>query len=84
MSISSIKSIPSIASIEPTAAQNLAATLPRETLPGLAANAALVLIGVTMALLQRQLNRLSADFLRVGGFREKMYRHRSAQRRKDE
>ncbi len=48
----------------------------------IAANTALVLIGLTSFLLNRQLARLSADFEQNGGFTEKLYRERSSCRKK--
>ena len=48
--------------------------------PEIAANAALILIRVSCALLDRQIARLAADFEREGGFTERLYRVRSANR----
>ena len=48
----------------------------------LAANAALVLIGVACSLLERQVAAQAQDFLKEGGFTERLYRVRSAQRRR--
>jgi four helix bundle suffix protein len=48
----------------------------------LAANAALVLIGVACSLLERQVAVQAQDFLEEGGFTERLYRVRSAQRRR--
>lgn len=48
--------------------------------PEIAANAAHVLIGVACALLDRQIERLAADFEREGGFTERLYRVRSGRR----
>ncbi len=45
-----------------------------------AANAAHVLVGVACALLDRQIERLAADFEREGGFTERLYRIRSGRR----
>lgn len=45
-----------------------------------AANAAHVLVGVACALLDRQIERLAADFEREGGFTERLYRVRSRRR----
>ena len=53
----------------------------RPTYPELAANAALVLIGVACALLDRQIQAQAAAFENEGGFTERLYRLRS-QRRK--
>lgn len=50
--------------------------------PEIAANAALTLVGVTCALLDRQLDALAKAFADNGGFTERLYRVRSAQRRK--
>jgi four helix bundle suffix protein len=49
--------------------------------PELAANAALVLIGVACALLDRQLAAQAAAFEKEGGFTERLYRVRSAAKR---
>lgn len=46
----------------------------------IAANAAHVLIGVASALLDRQIERLAADFEQEGGFTERLYRVRSRRR----
>jgi four helix bundle suffix protein len=62
----SMKSISSIASIPGC----------RAAYPELAANAALVLIGVASALLDRQLKHLEQRFLDEGGFTERLYRAR--------
>lgn len=66
----SAPSIPSIPSISPK----------RSTYPGLAANAALVLIGVACALLDRQISSQAAAFENEGGFTERLYRIRSQRR----
>ena len=50
--------------------------------PEIAANAALTLVGVACALLDRQLDALAKAFADNGGFTERLYRVRSAQRRK--
>lgn len=50
--------------------------------PEIAANAALTLIGVACTLLDRQLAALSQAFTEEGGFTERLYRVRSAQRRR--
>ncbi len=64
-SIESIPSIKSISSIQST----------------IAANAALVLIGVACALLDRQLTAQSTSFENEGGFTEKLFKRRQAIRR---
>lgn len=46
----------------------------------IAANAAHVLVGVAGALLDRQIERLAADFEREGGFTERLYRVRRSRR----
>ena len=51
------------------------------TYPELAANAALVLIGVACALLSRQIEAQERAFVAEGGFTERLYRVRSARRR---
>jgi len=48
----------------------------RPTYPEIAANAALVLITVAISLLRRQLAAQSREFLRNGGFRERLYQMR--------
>jgi len=48
---------------------------------GAAANAALVLIGVAIALLHRQVQGLAAAFEQEGGFTERLYRTRQRRRR---
>ncbi len=50
--------------------------------PEISANAALVLIGVAMALLDRQLKAQAAAFEKEGGFTERLYSRRRARRRK--
>lgn len=60
-------SVPSIKSIQDLYAQT-------------AANAAHVLCGVAMALLDRQLRAQAAAFERTGGFTERLYRRRAAAR----
>lgn len=61
----SIRSIPSIPSIY----------------AGPAANAALVLVGVAIALLDRQVQAQAASFQQEGGFTERLYRTRQQRRR---
>lgn len=51
------------------------------TFPELSANAALVLLAVACALLDRQVASLAADFESEGGFTERLYRVRTANRR---
>jgi four helix bundle suffix protein len=55
---------------------------PPPTYPEIAANAALVLINVACALLNRQIEALGAAFTREGGFTERLYRIRSERRRR--
>ena len=52
----------------------------KSTYREIAANAALVLIGVACALLDRQLKALAKTFTEEGGFTERLYRVRSARR----
>jgi len=52
----------------------------KSTYPELAANAALVLLGVACALLDRQLASQAATFEKEGGFTERLYRVRSEAR----
>ncbi len=63
-SFPSIKSIPSI----------------KSTYPEIAANAALVLIGVACALLSRQIATLEKNFVDEGGSTERLYRVRNQRR----
>lgn len=64
------------------AAPSIQSTPPnRSTYPELAANAALVLIGVACALLDRQIQAQAAAFEQEGGFTERLYRLRSQRRR---
>jgi four helix bundle suffix protein len=53
----------------------------RPTYPELAANAAVVLIGVTVALLDRQIAAQAKALESEGGFTERLYRVRSDARR---
>ena len=50
------------------------------TYPALAANAALVLIGVACTLLERQLSAQADAFEREGGFTERLYQRRQSSR----
>jgi len=54
----------------------------RATNPEIAANAALVLIGVACALLDRQIEAQAAAFTEDGGFTERLYRIRNERRRR--
>lgn len=56
-------------------------TLSTKTYPEFSANAALVLLAVACALLDRQVERLAQDFENEGGFTERLYRVRSEKRR---
>ncbi len=72
----SIQSIESIESIKPQAP-----TEPRvPQYSEIAANAALVLIGVACAMLDRQINFLAEAFIQEGGFTEKLYKTRQQHR----
>lgn len=53
---------------------------PSTSYSAIAANAALVLIGVACALLRRQIASLEKSFLEEGGFTERLYRIRSQHR----
>ncbi len=55
----------------------------KSTYPEIAANAALVLIGVAVALLDRQITAQSAAFEDEGGFTERLYRVQTARRQGD-
>jgi four helix bundle suffix protein len=50
--------------------------------PEIAANGAHALIGVACYLLDRQVQRLAADFKQEGGFTERLYRVRTANRKR--
>ena len=52
----------------------------RSTFPEIAANGALTLLAVACSLLSRQIATLEKDFVEEGGFTERLYRVRSAQR----
>jgi len=69
-SMKSISSKPSTKSIPPK----------RSTYPEIAANAALVLIGVAVALLDRQIAAQADAFENEGGFTERLYRTRRSRR----
>jgi four helix bundle suffix protein len=56
-------------------------TLFTKTYPEFSANAALVLLAVACALLDRQVERLAQDFENEGGFTERRYKVRSEKRR---
>lgn len=53
----------------------------RSTYPEIAANAALVLIGVACALLDRQIEAQAAAFTEDGGFTERLHRIRTERKR---
>jgi len=55
-------------------------TLSTKVYPEISANSALVLLAVACSLLDRQVERLAADFENKGGFTERLYRVRSAKR----
>lgn len=61
--------------------ESTASTLSTQTYPELSANAALTLLTVACALLDRQVERLAQDFENEGGFTERLYRVRTANRR---
>lgn len=75
----SISSISSISSIKPIAATS-SPELPIPQYSELAANAALVLIGVANSLLDRQIRALAEAFIQEGGFTEKLYKTRQQHR----
>ncbi|MFZ5761193.1 MAG: four helix bundle suffix domain-containing protein [Thermodesulfobacteriota bacterium] len=62
--------------------ESTASTLSTKTYPELSANAALTLLTVACALLDRQVERLAQDFENEGGFTERLYRVRTAKRRR--
>jgi four helix bundle suffix protein len=53
----------------------------QSTFPEIAANAALVLIGVACALLDRQIEAQAEAFTEEGGFTERLHRIRTQKRR---
>lgn len=57
-------------------------TLSTKIFPEFSANASLVLIAVACSLLDRQVERLAQDFENEGGFTERLYKVRTAKRRK--
>jgi len=61
--------------------ESIASTVSTKTYPELSANAALTLLTVACALLDRQVERLAQDFEKEGGFTERLYRVRTAKRR---
>lgn len=73
----SIQSIESISSIKPQVPTETRAPQYSE----LAANAALVLIGVACAMLDRQIRALAEAFTQEGGFTEKLYKTRQQHRK---
>ena len=75
-SIASIRSISSILSMPPRPVQSA------PPFPEIAANGAHALTGVACTLLNRQVNRLAADFTANGGFTERLYRTRTTTRRR--
>jgi four helix bundle suffix protein len=60
--------------------ESTASTLSTKTYPELSANAALTLLTVACSLLDRQVERLAKDFENEGGFTERLYRVRMANR----
>lgn len=70
------------ASVAPSIPSMESMSQKRPTYPELAANAALVLIGVACALLDRQIQAQAAAFEKEGGFTERLYRIRSQRRKK--
>ena len=64
-----------------TSIPSTSSTLSTKLYPELSANAALVLLAVACALLDRQVARLAAEFENEGGFTERLYRVRTAKRR---
>ncbi len=61
--------------------ESIMSTSSAELYPELSANAALTLLAVACALLDRQVSRLAADFETEGGFTERLYRVRTLKRR---
>ncbi len=64
----------------PSSTASTKSTLSTKVYPELAANAALVLLAVACALLDRQVARLAEDFESKGGFTERLYRVRKQKR----
>ncbi len=67
--------------IHQSSSLSIASTLSTKVYPEFSANAALVLLAVACALLDRQVERLAQDFENEGGFTERLYRVRSKKRR---
>jgi len=66
----------------PTAStKSTPSTLSTKIYPEISANAALVLLAVACALLDRQVERLAQDFETEGGFTERLYKVKTASRR---
>jgi four helix bundle suffix protein len=63
-------------------AESTASTLSTKIFPELSANAALLRLAVACSLLDRQVERLAQDFQNEGGFTERLYRVRTANRRR--
>ncbi|RLB87889.1 MAG: four helix bundle protein [Deltaproteobacteria bacterium] len=68
------------AATQPLSTESTASTLSTKTYPELSANAALTLLMVACSLLDRQVERLAQDFENEGGFTERLYRVRMANR----
>lgn len=66
---------------QPLSTRSTTSTLSTRVYPELSANAALTLLTVTCALLDRQVERLAQDFENEGGFTERLYKVRTSKRR---
>lgn len=70
------------AETKPLSTESTTSTLSTRIYPEFSANAALVLLAVACSLLDRQVERLAKDFESEGGFTERLYRVRTAKRRR--
>jgi len=68
--------------IQAQSTESSTSTLSTKTYPTLSANAALMLLAGACLLLDRQVERLAQDFENEGGFTERLYKVRTAKRRK--
>ncbi len=68
-------------SVSPKSPMSIKSTFTEHnSIPEIAANGALVLINVACTLLDRQINALAKSFIEEGGFTERLYRTRKANR----
>ncbi len=67
---------------QPSSTESTVSALSTKIYPEFSANAALVLLAVACSLLDRQVERLALDFENEGGFSERLYKVRTAKRRR--